>query len=453
MKTSRAVLSILVTLTAFVGNAGAQEPEFWSWAQTPPMGWNSWDSFGPTVTEAEVRANADYMADNLASHGWEYVVVDIRWYVENTSAGDYNQDDPRYVMDEYGRLLPALNRFPSAADGRGFTTLADYVHSKGLKFGIHLMRGVPVEAVNRNTAILGSEAHAADIYTTDRQCRWLADMYTVLEDREGAQEYYNSVFDLIASWGVDYVKVDDLSRSPAEIEMIRQAIDRTGRPMVLSVSPGGARVEDGDHFVNHANLWRISGDFWDSWDAVERQFPRTASWAPFIGAGHWPDADMLPLGHIGIRAHRGDDRMSLLTHTEQITLMSLWSIFRSPLMFGGDLPGNDAFTLSLLTNDEVLAVNQHSTRNRQVSSADGLVVWAADIPNSADKYVAMFNTNTPDTDLGETQNVSVSLAELGVVGESTVRDLWEGQDLGSVSTTIVADIPAHGSVLYRVSPR
>jgi alpha-galactosidase len=216
-------------------------PPFHKWAPTPPMGWNSWDCYGPTVVESEVKANADYMAKYLKKFGWEYIVVDIRWYVENDKSGGYNEADPIFVMDDYGRVTPALNRFPSAAGGKGFKPLADYVHGKGLKFGIHIMRGIPVIAVKNNTPILGSDAKAADIYTPEGQCIWLSDMYGVVAGKPGAQEYYNSLFQLYASWGVDFVKIDDLSGRTKEIEMYRKAIDNCGRPIVVSISPGGDR--------------------------------------------------------------------------------------------------------------------------------------------------------------------------------------------------------------------
>ena len=184
---------------------------FHQWAPTPPMGWNSWDCYGPTVTEAEVKANADYMAQHLKSSGWEYVVVDIRWYVGNDTAHGYNEKNPDFNLDAYGRFTPAPNRFPSAAGGRGFRPLADYLHAKGLKFGIHLMRGVPVVAVQRKLPIKGTSLTAADIYSPAGQAAWLHDMYTVVAERPGAQAYYNSLFELYASWGVDLVKIDDLS--------------------------------------------------------------------------------------------------------------------------------------------------------------------------------------------------------------------------------------------------
>lgn len=218
----------------------ATKPAFHKWAPTPPMGWNSWDCYGPTVVEDEVKANADYMASRLKKFGWEYIVVDIRWYVANDKSGGYNEKDPVFNIDKFGRLIPAVNRFPSSADGKGFKPLADYIHSKGLKFGIHVMRGVPVNAVRNNLPVLGTDVNAKDIYSPDDQCTWLKDMYTVDYLKKGAQDYYNSILELYASWGVDFVKIDDLS-SPyhsEEIEMIRKAIDRTGRKIVFSTSQG-----------------------------------------------------------------------------------------------------------------------------------------------------------------------------------------------------------------------
>ncbi len=425
-----------------------QDKTFWQYAKTPPMGWNSWDCYGPTVTETEVKANADYMAANLKQHGWEYIVVDIRWFVANDKAGGYNEKDPVYTLDEYGRLLPAIEKFPSAADGKGFKPLADYVHSKGLKFGIHLMRGIPVEAVKKNLQVMGTHVKAADIYSDSLQCGWLHDMYTVDTLKTGAQDYYNSIFNMYASWGVDYVKVDDLSRPyhHGEISMIRKAIDQSGRSMVFSTSPGATPLKWANHVVNHANMWRICDDFWDNWKMLEPQFKRCADWAPYIGEGHFPDADMLPLGHIALRAERGTDRMTGFTKPEQYTLMNLWAMFRSPLMFGGDLPTNDEFTLSLLTNDEVLTVNQNSAKNKQLKAENGLIVWTADVPGTEDKYVAFFNIN--DT---ETSEISVTLSELGIDGNYTVKDLWNKEDKGSVTDKFTVAVEPHASVLVRFS--
>ncbi|MCK9638839.1 MAG: glycoside hydrolase family 27 protein [Prolixibacteraceae bacterium] len=426
-----------------------QDKSFWQFAKTPPMGWSSWDCYGPTVTEAEVKANVDYMAEKLKQHGWEYILVDIRWFIQNDKAGGYNEKDPIYTMDEFGRFTPALNKFPSAADGKGFKPLADYVHSKGLKFGIHLMRGVPIEAVKKGSPVKGTDLKASDIYSDSLQCKWLHDMYTIDTLKTGAQDYYNSIFNLYASWGVDYVKVDDLSRPyhHGEIAMIRKAIDQSGRPMVFSTSPGPTPLERADHIVNHANMWRIYNDFWDNWAIyMKPMFKRCADWAPYIGEGHWADADMLPLGHIAIRGERGTDRMSGLSKPEQYSVMNLWAMVRSPMMFGGDLPTNDAFTLSLLTNDEVLAVNQNSAKNKQLKAEGGLIVWTADVPGAEDIYVAFFNSN----DAG-TSEISVTLAELGVSGNYTVKDLWSKEDKGGCTDRFTVSVEPHASVLVRFS--
>jgi hypothetical protein len=430
-------------------SALAADPAFWSWAKTPPMGWNSWDGFATTVTEAETRAQADFMAANLHRHGWEYIVVDIQWYEPYATGFDYRKDAP-LVLDPWGRLMPATNKFPSASDGRGFKPLADYVHGLGLKFGVHLMRGIPRQAVQARTPIQGTARNAADIADTNHTCLWNGDMYGVDTSKAGAQEYYDSVFDLFASWGVDFVKVDDLSAPSyhtSEIEAIRKAIDQTGRAMVFSTSPGATPVAEGGHISTHANLWRISDDFWDHWPELLAQFDRLRDWTPFRAPGHFPDADMLPIGVLQMGKNR-----THFTRDEQRTLISLWSIARSPLMIGADLTKLDSFTLSLLTNDEVIAVNQNSLNNRQLFQRDGFYGWVADVPDSPDKYLALFNTRSPSA--AETAAaLPVTLPELGFSGEARVRDLWQNQDLGSVKIEFAPVIPAHGAGLYRIGPK
>jgi alpha-galactosidase len=432
--------------------AQATEPRFLQWAQTPPMGWNSWDCYGAGVWEADVLANADYMATNLRSHGWNLITIDIQWYEPFAHTTEYRQG-AALEMDVNGRLLPAPNRFPMTKDAHSFKPIADYLHARGLRFGLHLLRGIPRQAVARNVPILGTDVQAADIADQKSVCRWNDDMYGVDMAKLGAQEYYDSVFALIASWEADFVKVDDLS-SPyyaPEIEAIRKAIDKTGRAIVLSTSPGATPVERGEHIALHANMWRISNDFWDSWQALYRQFARLDRWTPFRGPGHWPDADMLPLGNI--RTWQEKDDWTRFTRDEQTTLMTLWCIARSPLIMGGNMPRNDAFTLSLMTNDEVIAVNQASTNNRQVLAASDNTqyVWAADVPGSRDKYVAMFNAASPEP-AGQASLVAVPLADIGVTGPCQIRDLWAHQDLGRAVTTVSATVSPHGALLYRIHP-
>ena len=393
MKRLKTLAVAMLATTSLLAQTGTEQT-FKTWAQTPPMGWNSWDCFGPTVVESEVKQNADYMAERLASYGWEYVVVDIRWYVENDKAGGYNQTNPIYVYDEYGRYTPAVNRFPSAADGVGFKALADYVHGKGLKFGIHLMRGLPKVAAEKKLPVKGTDGITCDmICNNDSACTWLRDNYKVDCTKPGAQEYYNSCFDMYAQWGVDFVKIDDLARPyhTGEIELIRKAIDQCGRPIVLSISPGETPLGEVDHVKEHANMWRTVDDFWDNWSQLNYQFQVCSKWAPYIAPGTWPDADMLPLGKISIRGERGAERWTQFTRDEQYTMMNLWTIFKSPLMFGGHLPENDAATDSLLTNRDVLYMHHYSMNNREVSNRDNLVMWSADDPANGDKFVALFN--------------------------------------------------------------
>jgi alpha-galactosidase len=443
--------AFLLLLNFSAANTFAQQKDFHDWAATPPMGWNSWDCYGPTVVESEVKANADYMAKNLKKAGWEYIVVDIRWYVGNDKAHGYNQTDPDYVLDEYGRFQPAVNRFPSAAGGKGFKPLADYIHKNGLKFGIHIMRGIPVEAVKRNTPILGSTATANQIYTTELQCPWLKDMYGVVAGRPGAQEYYNSLFKLYASWGLDFVKVDDLSRPyhTGEVEMIRKAIDLTGRKIVLSTSPGETPVADAAHVADHANMWRTVDDFWDNWKMLKEHFDVFGRWNAYRKPGAWPDGDMLPLGRIGIRAERGDNRMSAFTKDEQYTLMTLWTIFRSPLMFGGDLPSNDAFTLSLISNEDVIYVLKNSINNKQLFKTETAVAWVADDSKTGDKFLAVFNP----TDQIEGKKITINLNDLGFKSKVQIKNLWSHQNLGSFLGEFAPQINPHGTGLYRISSK
>lgn len=424
-----------LTLAPFT-HAATPQPTFLDWAPTPPMGWNSWDNFATTLTEAQAKAQADYLAAHLKPHGWEYLVVDIQWYEPGAQSHAY-REDAVLVMDGFGRLQPAPNRFPSAADGAGFQPLADYVHGLGLKFGVHLMRGIPRQAVAQNLPVLGTDVRAQDIADTHSTCPWNPDMYGAAMDRPGAQAYYDSVFALLAAWGVDYVKVDDISRPyhdhEAEIEAIHRAIDRAGRPMVLSLSPGATALTAASHVRQHANLWRISDDFWDRWLAVREQFTRLARWNEFRTPGAWPDADMLPFGVLAL-----GKRTTRFTPDEQRTVMTLWSIARSPLMHGGDLTKTDPFTLALLTNDEVLAVNQRSAGNRPLFARDELVAWVADAPGGTDRYLAVFNTRDPvRLDAAHADHVSPTLGRDGATAAAINLDVTGGTTLFlSVESTL-----------------
>lgn len=439
-------LLLVASLAAATLPTATQSATFHTWAERPTLGWNSWDFYGTSINEERTKAQADYMAATLLPHGWNLITVDIQWYEPNATGFTYNAA-ATLTMDEWGRLTPATNRFPSAAGGVGFKALADYVHAKGLRFGIHMMRGIPRQAWQADLPVKGTTFSARDIADTNSICSWNPDMYGVDMNKPGAQAYYDSVLELVASWGVDFIKVDDLSRPyhAKEIEAIRRAIDKTGRPIVFSTSPGDTPVSQGAHVASNANQWRVSDDFWDVWSTLLGQFQRLHAWTPYRGPGHFPDADMLPLGKISGGSPTSTGRTTNFTANEQVTLMTLWSIARSPLIHGGDMTQMDPATLALLTNDEVLAVNQNSTHNRQLSRSGDQIVWVADAASVGSKHLAVFNTGAASAP------IAVPLASLGASGAVQVRDLWQRSDLGSFTGTFTPTILSHGAALYTLT--
>ena len=422
-------------------------------APTPPMGWNSWDSYGITINEQEFLDNANWMASHLRKFGWQYAVVDEGWYVADPLA---KPENAQFNLDNDGRYIPVESRFPSAANGAGFGGLANKMHAEGLKFGIHLIRGIPKEAVARKLKIAGTDFVASDAAGTTDTCPWNVYNYGVKNNAAG-QAYYDSLAALYASWGVDYIKIDCISDHPYkgdEIRMVSEAIRKSGRPMVLSLSPGPTSIDKAGEVSKWADMWRISDDFWDIWKGdsgkafpqdLTGQFQKAAAWAEHSGNGRWPDADMLPLGHLGPRPGNEQDRDSALNHDEQRTVMTLWCIFRSPLIMGGNLTRMDEWTTSLLTNSEVLAVDQHSTGGRQVIAGDNAIAWRAEAGPNA-HYVAAFNLGE------ETRTLAWSWKQLGLNAASYhVRDLWQQKNLGAAEKLSVS-VKAHGAVLLRVEP-
>ena len=432
---------------------------FKNWAKTPPLGWNSWDCFGAAVNEKQLIANADYMAKHLKQYGWEYVVCDIQWYEPKSRDNDYN-NFTELEMDEYGRLIPAENRFPSSKGGKGFKPIADYVHSLGLKFGIHIMRGVPRQAAAKNCKIYGSDKTCRQIAHHFSVCSWNTDMYG-LYNCQGAQDYYNSIINMYAEWGVDFIKCDDICvtefrkwdnpyTADYEIEMLRKAIDNCGREIVLSLSPGPAPREKADHLCKNANMWRLTGDFWDRWEPLYNMFDKCAQWQGVSAKGNYPDCDMLPIGRLSKNGtcHGPQNRMSQFTKAEQYTLMSLWGIFKSPLMIGGNLPDNDDFTLSLLTNSEYMEMHAKSYGAKQIAREEkngkGKIVWAAN--GKGCKYIALFNTG--DKEKGLKVDLSTVLMP---DTEYKVLDIWQNEQLGGFKNTISLSVAPHGARLLKLS--
>jgi hypothetical protein len=453
--------TIVVSACVGFGNTPAEPPRAFaaesnvskSLAETPPMGWNSYDSYGTTVNEAQVKANARWLADHLKRFGWSYVVVDMEWFVSNpTPAG--NSKNSRYTMDEFGRYTPALNRFPSAANGAGFKPLADYVHALGLKFGLHILRGIPRQAVEKDLPIADSDYHASQAAERSDTCLWNPDNYGIDASTPAGQAYYSSIARLYAAWGVDFVKADCIASHPYkgdEIAMLSRALNETRHSIVLSLSPGAAPLDKLDELRVHAQLWRISDDVWDLWHSdkpypqgLGDQFPRAAAWAPLAVPGHWPDSDMLPLGRLAPSPGWGQPRTSRLTHDEQRTLVTLWCVARSPLMIGANLTEMDPWTTSLLTNGELLAVDQHSTNGQQISDAGNTIIWSAQPSDRKGVYIAVFNRAATK------QEIEYAWRDLRLEGTSyKLRDLWEHRDLARAKSLKI-QLPGHGSVLYRV---
>ena len=424
-------------------------------APTPPMGWNSWDSYGLTIAESEFRDNAQVLASKLKPFGWTYAVVDEGWYLANPAAkpGQF-----RFLLDANGRYIPSVDRFPSAANNAGFRVLADWVHAQGLQFGLHIVRGIPRQAVAANAPIAGSSFHATDAADPSDACPWNADNYGV-RDTPAGQAYYDSVAALYASWGVDFVKVDCIAShpyKPSEIRMFSAALRKTGRPIVLSLSPGPAPLDKVHELRQYAQLWRISDDFWDHWgpwpgfefsQGLAAQFATAAKWAPLVQPGAWPDADMFPLGRLGPRPGAGPPRQTRFTLDEQRTLLTLWSMLRSPLIMGGNLTALDDATLALLTNPEVLAVDQRSTSNRAVLTAPDRALWTARSPAGPDEfYIAAFNLSDRPLSL------DYAWPDLGLPPASyTLRDLWTRGDLAPAAPRLSVTLAPHASVLYRAT--
>ena len=413
--------------------------------KTAPMGWNSWDCWGAAVNEETVRRNADYMAKHLKQYGWEYIVVDIQWSSAEADTHEYHPFSP-LCMDGFSRLIPAENRFPSSAEGKGFAPLAEYVHSLGLKFGIHIMRGIPRQAVHQHCKIEGTDRTADQVAKTASICGWNTDMYGVDPEKEGARAYYDSIFRLYASWGVDFIKCDDIAREmpheEAELVMLSQALHGCGREMVLSLSPGPAPLDKAELFKQISDMWRITDDFWDKWELLYAMFERTEKWCTHSGNGHWPDADMLPVGALRQDYDKAD--RTKFTENEQVTMLTLWSIFRSPLMIGGDMAkGLDDFTFKLLTNENVLKMHKNARHSHQVwrREINGVehILWAA-AGTEGGSYAAVFNAGDKDSE------VEIALADLEITPVSCT-ELWSGEKT-DVSESIRVKLGTHGAKAF-----
>ena len=424
------------------------------------MGWNSWDAYGLTIDEADFKANVTVLA-GMKQLGWQYAVIDEGWYLENPFGADTASQ--KFVYDANGRLIPALNRFPDAANGAGLKPLADWVHAQGLKFGIHLVRGIPREDVRRNTPIAGSKFTAQDAGDTEDVCPWNKDNYGVRDNAAG-QAWYDSMIALYAGWGVDFLKVDCISDRPykaSEIRQVATAIKKTGRPIVLSLSPGPTALDHAAEVAQYAQMWRISDDHWDVWSHVPKEgegefpmgtlqaFSRLVSWRGYVRPGSWPDEDMLPLGSLTPHPGWGEPRESRLTHDEARSEFTLWAITRSPLILGANLTKLDDFTRSLITNKDVLEMNQRVTATHPIITLPPELrkvrIWTAHdghIKGNAPFYIAVFNLDDQPI------HIAMDLEDLSPgLGDAGLRDIWEGKNVPGVGKLDVT-LPPHACALF-----
>ena len=455
---------LILALTLFVVTSAipaifAQTP-----SPTPPMGWNSWDAYGLTINEIDYRANTTVLA-GIRQSGWQYSVIDEGWYMQDPFAGSV--ETRKYLWNENGILVPDPARFPSAANNAGFKPLADWVHAQGLKFGIHIVRGIPRQVVEQNSPIANSSFHATDAADKQSPCPWDQGNWGVADNAAG-QAYYDSMLKLYADWGLDYIKVDCISDHPyrpSEIRQIAEAIRKTGRPIVLSLSPGPTKLENAAEVAKYAQMWRITDDHWDGWSfphtpasseypfGLRDEFDRIAEWAPYVKPGNWPDPDMLPEGYLGPHPGKDQARPSAYTPDEVRTEFTLWAISRSPLILGANLTKLDDFYRSIITNNEVTNLNQQA-----VESKPGLVpypepgkppflqrYWYARTGGSNPKrYIAVFSLADSKTE----SNLPWIVFHLEDKPHGAY-DVWNQKQLPAAKVLHVI-LPAHGCALFRI---
>jgi alpha-galactosidase len=368
-------------------------------ALTPPLGWNSWNGFGCDVTEANVRAAADAMAaSGLIDHGWTYINIDDCWEAGRATNGN----------------ILCNEKFPD------MKALTDYVHGKGLKIGLYSSPGPKTCAGHE-----GSYEH----------------------EEQDARQY--------AEWGFDYLKYDwcsygRIAPRPTHEDLLkpyqvmRAALDKVPRDIVFSLCQYGRGGVWAWGAQVGGNCWRTTGDITDTWSSMTRIGFGQAGHEKFAEPGHWNDPDMLVVGYVGWSARV---RPTRLTPNEQYTHISLWCLLCSPLLIGCDMTKLDEFTLNLLTNDEVLEVNQDPLGRQAARVAqDGqLEIWAKDLEDGS-KAVGLFNRGDEET------TVTAKWSDLGLTGKQAVRDLWRQQDLGASDGPFQASVPRHGVVLVKVTP-
>jgi hypothetical protein len=384
-----------VLLFAAMNAVGTEGRSGEALAPTPPMGWNSFNSYGVYLHEKAAYANLEAMAATLKPHGYEYFVIDNGWFGEyalqegTVFAAEKHAHDIH--INEYGHFLPSKVYFPN-----GLRPIADRAHALGLKFGVHLMRGVPRKAYEQDLPIKGTPYTARDIADTaeEENCTWCTYCYGVDMTKPGAQEWYDGLIQHIAGLGVDLIKYDDIVPHPDEVEAVAKAIAKTGRPIVLSLSPGNTVDPEAIDFFRLANMLRVTEDVWDEQVYIDACFEAWRKWQGKEQPGFWIDMDMISFGQLQLMsppsrdkkktlmdkgdialAGKGVHRQCQLSGPQMETFITMRALAASPLMMGGDLPSLDEVSLTLITDPDMIACNQNGVMGSLMLEKDCLETW------------------------------------------------------------------------------
>lgn len=412
---------------------------------TPYLGWSSWSLTGNHVSgygnswlnAAHVEAQSDAMHQKLQSHGYAYINLDAFWYKVSSGV---------FAVDAYGRWTPDTSRFPNIG------AVGKYVHNNGQKFGLYLVPGIPKNAVSQNTPILGTSCHAKDITVqplTDGN--HFKNTYKIDYSKPCAQAYINSIASQLHGWGADFLKLDGVAPGSAvagydtraDVQAYASALKPYNIWLELSSSVDISNIST---WQQYANGWRIEGDVecysacttpaLTIWSKITNRFKDAPKWAQYAGPGGWNDLDSLDVGN---------GSMDGITNTERQTTTTLWAISVAPLYTGDDITKLDSYGVSLLTNDEVIAVDQAGKPATPVSQSSNQQVWK--VKNTDGSYtVALFNLGSSSA------TVTANWSDLGFSGSATVRDLWSHTNLGSFSDHFSATLSSHASRLLKVTP-
>ncbi|WP_439130880.1 glycoside hydrolase family 27 protein [Polaribacter sp.] len=429
-------------------------------AYTPPMGWNSFDSYGVYLHEDAAMANLEAFAKKLKPYGYEYFVIDAGWFGEFKLKEGTMYPAEKHAQElninEYGLLQPSKTYFPN-----GIKPIIDRCHELGLKFGIHLMRGIPRVAFEKDTPIKDTKYTARDIADTTSICLWNDQNYGVDMSKGGAQEFYNSLINQMADWGVDFLKYDDLVPFPEEIEGIANAIEQSGRPIVLSLSPGNKVDSYAINSFKRANMLRVTHDIWDEQKGIDQCFAAWKKWQGKEEPGFWIDMDMIPFGklqlmspkpegvkgdeskkeildkiqsgelsNVELLAGKGWTRQSDLTKDQMYTFITMRALAASPLMMGGDLPTLEDFSLELITNPEVIACNQNGVMGSLIMEKDGIEIWKTPKKGTSEGWIGIFNRSE------KPQFVSLQMKDLAFQDSRKLYDIWAEKELKNLDVKI-----------------